>query len=377
MKYAKTCLILTISILILLFHGACGKEEATQEGTDNTGDNNDSGNTNSDTSVETYQGSGSQWTTELDTDNNTFTVSETDSGLVVEGTFEQLDSGFLKLTVTSSSPGDDPAPGAQAYALNIPGTILLLKPIGAESNIISMVRTGSCPESDLLGNWIETRTQGENLDGSEIFGTFLFTAVEGNASLPEVYGIADPTTPLLTDEDLGNFECEDGVATVEDATLYLSEAGAVVVEVPNEENGDNEDDNAIIVGMPVGAIGNLANTDGTYSGLIFVDGNDAEIMTVEVTLENGSGSVSRYDNDSPENDSTKEEIGTIDFAEIDSPSDGFMRGTVLATAENETGTIVCMAQDDVNQSGQKFVFCAGSAPGDDNSLFNVLLISNE
>ena len=54
----------------------------------------------------------------------------------ISGTYTTLDSGLLKLTVTSSSGTDAPSEGEEGYALHIPGFVLMLSPVGGEGDLV-------------------------------------------------------------------------------------------------------------------------------------------------------------------------------------------------------------------------------------------------
>src|SRR5579885_1047292 len=106
-----------------------------------------------------YSGAGSAWSATLDPSNNTFTMTHapTVGGTVdqtINGTYTTSSDGFLVLTVTSSSGSNSanlPAAGAKANALNIPGFILFVAPIGATNgqNVIPMIASGNCPTDTL------------------------------------------------------------------------------------------------------------------------------------------------------------------------------------------------------------------------------------
>ncbi len=106
-----------------------------------------------------YNGPGSKWDVTLNSD-DTFVITRRESlndpiDLTVEGTYEDLDSGFLLLTVSSGSGENVPPAGSQALALEAPGYALFLKPLGSGDNqILAMVTAGECPSSDIAANWV-------------------------------------------------------------------------------------------------------------------------------------------------------------------------------------------------------------------------------
>ena len=105
-----------------------------------------------------YVGPGSEYSITFNESDNTFDLTESDSSLTIAGSYTTLASGFKKLTVGTVSGGgsDGPSAGDQAYGVDIPGVVFLLKPLEANSEIISMVSKGSCPTEDFNMNWIIT-----------------------------------------------------------------------------------------------------------------------------------------------------------------------------------------------------------------------------
>src|SRR5579862_1076431 len=76
------------------------------------------------------QGPGDVWSWQLT--GTTFTATNQTQGFHYTGTEATLPTGFLKLTVGTT---DDPnvTVGQSAYALELPGTALVMKPAGADS----------------------------------------------------------------------------------------------------------------------------------------------------------------------------------------------------------------------------------------------------
>ena len=76
------------------------------------------------------QGPGDVWSWQLT--GTTFTATNQTQGLHYTGSESTLTTGFLKLTVATT---DDPnvAVGQSAYALELPGTALIMKPMGADT----------------------------------------------------------------------------------------------------------------------------------------------------------------------------------------------------------------------------------------------------
>ena len=111
------------------------------------------------------QSPGDVWTWNLDKeqkhmtaswDHGTFDNSADD--VSIEGTFETLPSGFLKVTITKATPVTDEIKTdgtAWFYALEIPGMALVVKPEGSiKGDIIAMVSQGECADIPGTYNYI-------------------------------------------------------------------------------------------------------------------------------------------------------------------------------------------------------------------------------
>ena len=109
----------TIIVSSLLLLNSCGQTSNSDQtvASDQPGA---SDQTNASTVYE-YKGPGSEYSISLDTGDSTFTVTESESSMTVNGTYTTLESGFTKLTVESASCDDAPSVGDQAYGIDVPG----------------------------------------------------------------------------------------------------------------------------------------------------------------------------------------------------------------------------------------------------------------
>ena len=317
------------------------------------------------TGSQSYSGPGSQWSSFLNYD-GTFTMDEAESGLSLAGTWTTTAADFKKLTVTSSSDTGSVAVGSMAYALNIPGTVLLVKPFSG-NQIITMVKGGECPQNDVTANWIMTnKDDGTDINVSDIMGTFAYTHSSSSAVLPTKYQLDGSLVPYdPAHSDLGSFACSNGIATIADGTMYLTRVGGAIVHTNHGTPLDATDDD-FIVAMPATNIGSITNLDGTYRGLVFADtsGGD-ELFPVAITLSNGTGTGNEIN---PETGATLDPVA-VNLTAVDTPSNGFINGTIGGS------TVRCMANTNVNESQKNFVFCIGENPGEAGMLYNLLMIS--
>ncbi len=335
-------------------------------------------------SAVSYSGPGSRWDADLATDGS-FSITRRNSvsapvDLTVNGSYERLASGFLKLTVASASGTGAPSAGDLAYALDVPGYALMLKPLDAASDqIIPMVRAGECPTADMDANWVMVKKDDGALAddaGREFFGTFHFDVVSGTPSLPNNYNLTG-----FTDLGPGTITagtCADGIMSVSDAVMYLtSNGGAIVRTGVNDADPSND---AFIFGLEQKAVGSLANTDGDYAGWLFDENqaSGAKISPVSVSCASSGACTGNIVQDIDNNVWNMSDSVSITLSMADDPGTGLISATIASSEPGSVaGNMACMADGDAPGSGKKVVSCVGQSPGDVSRMFNVLLVSKD
>lgn len=311
-----------------------------------------------------YAGPGSNWTATIS--GSSFTITESDAGLTVNGSVETLSSGFKKLTVSSASGSGAPSSGDQAYGLDVPGVVFLLKPLEANSEIIPMVASGSCPTATTNMNWIVTKMDSDadaDDPGQDALGTATFSGT--TASLPFQYSLTGAT--VGTNISLGTFSCSNGKATVSGAEMYLTQAGGAIVRTGYDTPSDDTDD-GIILAMPGQSISS-GDADGNYAGLVFTTG---DTYPVKATVSASSISVQQID---PDTGSDAGSISdTVNISAFNSPNTGFISGSLNSDSNKK---VMCNVNTNLVGTGKSIIFCSGmdSTGGANDDLFAVLLIS--
>lgn len=331
---------------------------------------------------EDYSGPGSKWDISLNSLDSSFSIEvredlQSPVHLTVDGTYQKLNSGFLRLDVVSASGTDAPTAGDQAWGLEVPGYALILQPIKTGSDqIVATISAGSCPTEDFSANWVIVKKSGSaNADdiGRDFFGEFAYTASTESAVLPAKYALAGPFTLVEGADALDGGSCADGIMQVEDAVMYLTDNGGAIVHTG--VNAGNDYDSSFIFALAQKAIGNKSNLNGNYAGVLFdesaPDGDktrpvrltclDGNCMANEV-LDVTSGQISL-------------ETVTISLSgAVDSPSAGFITGNITTGG---VGNIACMADINAVNSGRNIISCVGQSPGDNSKMFNVIFASIE
>jgi len=334
-------------------------------------------------SVETdsYAGPGSKWDVELNSDDS-FSITRRDTPLTpitmtVEGEYNRHSSGFMSLTVGSASGTDAPDPGDQAWALEVPGYALLLKPMTSDK-IIAMVTSGECPTADIDANWIVVK-QADGTDATDnsrdYFGSFHYDLATDTPSLPSKYAVSTGFPAVVGGSGLGTGSCENGlmyVGTSPDiAAMYLTRTGGAIVQT----NINDESDSQFIFALAQKAIGDIGSLQGDYAGMLFDDNTVSgdSVSPVSMSCDNVGVCTGTLVTDVTTGALDTDTVTLALTNAVDDLEDGFVTGTI--TAGSDTGNLSCMVDLDANNSGKTIVNCIGQSPGDNTKMFNVMFVS--
>lgn len=318
-----------------------------------------------------YNGPGSNW--EFSYTGSTFQLKEAVASLEVNGSMETLASGFKKLTVTNATGTGAPSAGDAAYGLDVPGVVFLLKPIAANSNIIPMVVSGSCPSANTTMNWVMTKidddvdlydhTTPKVNDSQELVGTVSITSTGASLTKKFTANSGDVTgTPLPM-----TIDCNAGKGSVDGgaADMYLTAAGGAIVRI----NGDSgTEDDSIIMAMPGAQSISSGAADGDFVGLGY---SSEDTIPIKAEL---SGSTLTVKQINPDTGSETGFSGSVTISNFDQPATGFVKGNITGQTNQK---VLCTVNTDVAGSGKSMIFCVGmdSAGTGTDKLFNALLIS--
>lgn len=323
-----------------------------------------------------YNGPGSKWDFNLFED-NTFKITrrETPSApisLIVNGKYESLSSGFLLLTVTDALGEDAPKEGDKAWALEVPGYALLLKPIDdTNDQIIPMVTAGVCPTADFAANWVMVKKSdsaaADDAD-RDFFGEFQYTASSQEANLPSRRALAN-SFQNGGFQALGSGACTEGLMTVSDGEMYLTVNGGAIVHT----GVDDPTDSSFIFALTQKAITDVANLNGDYAGILFDQSSNSGEQIASVSMSCSAGSCTASVVTDVVSGATSAETVTLTLnGTPDALATGIITGTINSGG---SGNLACMADINVLGSGKKMVSCVGQSPGDNTKMFNVIFAS--
>jgi len=340
------------------------------------------------TTPQNYSGPGSKWDVNLAAD-DTFIITRRPAlnvavDMTVTGTYTTLPTGFVRLTVGTSSgtaTADLPAVGSEAIALEVPGYAFLLMPLNStDSQMIPMISSGECPTVDVNANWVIVNGEtGRDASSAtqDFFGTFAFNVTTLVASLPSMFAL-DNLFSSLTPDPLPVGACVDGIMEISNGVMFLTSNGGAIVHIGTDTVG-NEIDDSVIFALGQKAITDVANLDGNYAGILFDESNTGtEINPVKMSCTSGT-CIGSIVSDITTGAIQAGATATINLTGTpDDKAPGFITGTITDNSAGSTpGNLACMADIDVLGSGKKIISCVGQSPGDATKvkMFNVLFTS--
>lgn len=134
----------------------------------------DSSNDSASQTTRNYLGTqspGDVWSWTIITDatgSGTFTATNETLSLDYSGTVSTMSNKFLKLLVTATTD-TSVAPPAAAYALEVPDTALIVKPVGSDSDVIVGVAQGACPTQSAMYNIVQMTQPGWAYDADSAY----------------------------------------------------------------------------------------------------------------------------------------------------------------------------------------------------------------
>lgn len=325
---------------------------------------------------EDYAGPGSKWDASLrDDDTFVFTRRQSAASAVdmrVEGTYVRTDLGFVVMTVATGTGSDAPSAGDRAWAVEAPGYALMLHTDG--DRFIPMIESGACPEEDVLSNWVIARHRLEadpTATDGDFFGTFEFVAATGVASLPSQYALSEGFPAVGSSGSLDAVSCADGVASVDDADMFLTTNGGAIVHT----NISQPAESSVIFALAQKTATSVAALDAEYAGIAFDASAAADARVSPVILACGNGQCSGQFVTDVAAGTTAGSFFVDLSGSINVPEPGFITG-VVRNADGASGRLACAIDEDANGSGRSMLSCVGQAPGDNTRLFNLFMVSN-
>lgn len=256
------------------------------------------------TITQSYQAAGSFWKANFTATNfriDKYTnYDDTTAVMSVYGTYSTATTTkIMTLTVTSASGTNAPSVGDVAYGLEIPGTVFFLKPGGSSSEIIPMIKGGTCPTATKTYNWIIGKFASSTItpssqegygqasfsnDGS---GTVTASNITNKKNMDGSAGGSDNTGPTGACSN-GHLAGSDGGGGTID--MYLTSAGGSIVKTSSGSE--------FIFASPKHT-GDVAasDLDGTFTVLVFDESStEDKVFPAKLVMSSGSGTADKITN---------------------------------------------------------------------------------
>lgn len=318
-----------------------------------------------------YFGPGSVWELSLD-DNDEFTLTKKnligDANLLldIQGSYEDLDTGFTRLTLDSPVTGVHP----EITALHIGTNSVILMPIETNNeHLVAVIQSDVCNSTNVRGNWLEFRFASgvETTNGTQtFFGTWEYNPTAGTLTFPSNYNLL-PAYDKTTGQPLTSGTCSKGLSKNNNNSFYTNARSGVFSLNENDQNN-----HTLRFGMPAGEVVTLVNLNGDYVGMMY-DSSSKDSRTVSATCSNGACEIF--------NEASITQINRTNAnyeLALDTPDallDGFVTGDLTDLSDSDMGNIACMVNLNIH-SQKNLLSCVGQQP-DANSpdAVNIFLLS--
>jgi hypothetical protein len=302
-----------------------------------------------------------EWTITTSGGAGTFTATNRTLGYDYSGDVETLSNKFIKLTVTASTEPGFTSP-AEAYALEIPGTVLFIKPAGSPEVIVGAAR-GECPTTDTTYNWVELLEYPYDSTADTVYGTADSTVTGTNFDFSITKYLISGT--LDGSDSSTGFTCTDGEMTHGSSSSVISITPSGVVIIDNGPGaggvvGIEAPSSSVDMSLVTGA-------GREYRGLLFKDeatGGETETIW---TRPDGSGGLTGGGYDDFEAGTETTDNAVITFGAQSTP--GIINGTLTdSSGDNDILFIINLID------GRYFIYGAGHNTNDPDEPYNFFVI---
>ncbi len=313
------------------------------------------------------QSPGDVWTWTLNED-NTFVAENVTLTHSYSGTYTTLPSDFLKLSVTSSSNPAviaTPANPAIAFAFEVPGTALVIRPAGADSDVIVATAQGSCPTANASYNWTVMPYAGWDANSSEAYG--VTTSTVTGSSFDFVHDLYQLDGTAIATTSGAGFTCAEGRISKDGDPMIvgLTPSGFLI--------GDNGPNAGGFIGMEAPAtnvdLSAAALAGKEFRGVLFRNGSTGDDTALIWGRPNAAGALDGGTYFDIEAGTENQEV-TVTFGTQSSPGVvSAVLDPLLAGLASEDFTVM------VNEiNGKYFVFGISTVEGISTQPYNLVLI---
>ena len=323
-----------------------------------------------------FGGVDSHWVLELDDEDDDFQLSrfeeaedqDGDAEAVIRGTRRLASSGYTILDVNTFEGDTRISENDTITILDVNTYVIYMQnPESRGSEIVPLVtQSATCPNNDATLSWMTIATDdAPTEDNATFFGSLAYSDTQNNQSLQLQTGfsIIDMIEELPTDVSYGAENCDDALDnSANNATLYLADNNAFIVQ-------DTTSDRTIIAQETL-ALSNVNELDDAngYIGFVFdasaSSNARSNTISADCSSTDGEGSCTLFFVTDPDNGDRGAEFATIDWDEqsLNSPSNGFIPGTITLSSNQLSTNLVCITNTSVLASGNILLNCFAPSP---------------
>ncbi len=313
----------------------------------------------------TGAGSNTKWRMVLNS-NGAFAAIESNSSTSVLGTYTRDASGFVKISITSGAGASAPTTfPLNLVGIELPGVAYVMQPIlTSENAMITAVLSGNCPGNSLSHNYVFTQfNASDDLTSAAkgFFGTLTYAQDSGATNTPTYFTLNSgfPAASAGTASMAGI--CQNGVSTFSGALDFVMSSGSFIKFSGSDNSG--------LLTLPQQAVTLLTNLNSTFAGLVF-DGSNNTVFPVQGTLAATGTSAPLVLSNVNTTDlvTVTTPYKTLTFGSVDTPSVGFVQGTIGGT------NIACTAN--ISFVGKNSLVCVGQNPSGATKPVVIILASH-
>jgi hypothetical protein len=263
--------------------------------------------------------------------------------------------------VTASTEPGFTSP-AEAYALEIPGTVLFVKPAGGPEVIVCAAR-GECPSADATYNWVELLEYPFASATDTVYGTADSTVTGTNFDFSITKYLLDGTG--IGSDSVSGFTCTGGEMTHSSSASVISitPSGVLIIDHGPSAGG------AVGIEAPSSSVemGLVTGSGREYRGLLFKDeatGGETEAIWAR---PDGSGGLTGGGYDDFEAGTESADNAAITFGAQNNP--GVVNGTLTDSSGTNNILFIINLID-----GRYFIYGAGHSTGDPDEPYNFFVI---
>jgi hypothetical protein len=327
-----------------------------------------------------YNGAGSRWELNFKSDGNA-TITEANSNLEINATYEDMESGFRKISVTNSSDTSKANIGDITYGFELPDYMFPFVSFTDNKLLPTVINDGECPTAqnhNFVVSFADSGSATNDFDGWGAYGYWEYKSDENKTYVDVFKRDGTQTTDMSFNGSIIS-NCSGGklygVENGETTTGYFSKTGGIIwQQMRDSSNANPGGENDFMIPKETN-LNSINQINGEYIGYS-ISGNGQTSYTntpVNVVATDGALVVKELD---ITNNTIGNKLSDISLTTEVSGTKGLWKGQVTTTSPSGTDGIGCAVDLDAGGSGKNVVICGAMLPdGTNKNLYSLILVS--